>query len=141
MSDTKPIMLYFGPWDRAGHYFHWENGCSAQPFRVAARLGGRGIPESFPWQDWEVDGKLQPGHIPSKSQYQRSRPEIEGEAHLHHKNGWTALAFWDRSVDHRGASNSTYFAEGTFTFDDMVAMAKERFAERWNKMRFEVVLV
>jgi len=41
-------------------------------------------------------------------------------------------------VDERGACNSNYFAEGTFTFEQMVEMAKTRFAHRWNKMKFEV---
>ena len=65
--------------------------------------------------------------------------EIQGHAIIHHRNGWTALALWDRSVDTRGACNSTYFAEGTFTFDEMVDMAKTRFSYRWNKMKFAVV--
>lgn len=48
---------------------------------------------------------------------------------------------WDRSVDKRGACNSNYFAEGDFTFEQMVTMAKARFAPRWDKMKFEVRLV
>jgi hypothetical protein len=68
----------------------------------------------------------------------RPEQEIEGEALVHHKDGWTALAFWDRTVDKRGACCSVYLAEGIFTFEQMVEMAKERFSHRWNKMNFEV---
>lgn len=59
---------------------------------------------------------------------------------IHRRDGWTALSFWDRSIDKRGACNSNYFAEGTFTFEEMVALAKERFPDRWACMKFEVHL-
>jgi len=127
-------MFYFGPWDGAGHYLHDERG-----HHIWGEAKG-----SLPWGD-EADGNLQP-HFDNcarkRSSYKRycscgSGPE--GVAIIHHKNGWTALSFWDRSVDTRGNCNSTYFAEGTFTFDEMVVMAKERFAYRWNKMPFQVV--
>lgn len=127
----KPPMFYFGPWDRAGHFLHDEHGRTIYDQRG-----------TLPWGD-EADGGLQP-HFENcrRSQYSRycdcgSGPE--GHALIHHKNGWTALSFWDRSVDTRGACNSTYFAEGTFTFIEMARMAKERFAERWNKHKFVVV--
>ena len=124
MSEQKPTMLYFGPWAEPGHFLFREGG---QYFRGKLPLG-------FPWDPWSstsgIDGQLQP---PSGEQE-------EGAALLHHKDGWTALSFWDRSVDKRGGCNSTYFAEGTFTFEQMVHMAKTRFSERWDKMRFEVWL-
>lgn len=91
----------------------------------------------LPWKD--IDGVLQPGCREERGHWvHHGVPEVEGEALLHHKDGWTAISFWDRSVDKRGACNSTYFAEGTFTFDEMVEMAKARFSERWNRMAFEV---
>jgi len=128
-------MFYFGPWDEAGHYFFDERG---------SYQSTDSIPR-FPF-DHEagkvyVDGALQPGCPDSGDRLCRqTRPEIEGEAALHHIQGWTALCFWDRSVDERGACNSNYFAEGTFTFDQMVEMAKTRFAHRWDKMNFTVHL-
>ena len=30
-------------------------------------------------------------------------PQTQGEALLYHKQGWTAISFWDRSVDERGS--------------------------------------
>lgn len=128
-------MFYFGPWERAGHYLHDERGSHIWRERDYPTL---------PWGD-ETDGGLQPHFedcAKKRSSYNRycNCPRgPEGVALIHHKNGWTALSFWDRSVDTRGACNSTYFAEGTFTFDEMVAMAKGRFAKRWNKMPFQVV--
>lgn len=130
----SPKMFYFGPWDQSGHYL-----CDEHGRRV--RLEHRG---AFPWNENGVtgmpmiDGALQP-RKPSEYRHSKGEELPQGVAALHYLNGWTALCFWDRSVDKRGACNSNYFAEGIFTFDEMVAMAKTRFAYRWNKMAFEVV--
>ena len=133
----SPMMLYFGPWDTPGHYLYWEDGRSERPERV----GGRERPRDFPWNEdsseYGIDGQLQPGCY-RKNGHWRHGTENQGEAKLYHKQGWTALSFWDRSVDPRGACNSTYFARGDFSFDQMVEMAKTRFAHRWNKMNFDV---
>ncbi len=116
---SEPRMFYFGPWSSPGHFVFCEDGRTAD--EVA-----RGI---IPWHPGQMDGPLQP-HTDSYEQ--------EGLALIHHRDGWTALAFWDRSIDTRHGCNSTYLAKGDFTFTEMVEMAKERFAERWNKMKFEV---
>lgn len=112
-------MYYYGPLRQTGHYFFSDDGCS----RHAAV-------DETPWR-YEVDGGLAPNGP--------SGPE--GIALLHKKDGWTAISFWDRTVDTRPGSCSTYLAEGDFTFEQMVEMAKTRFAERWNRMKFEVRLV
>ena len=115
MSATDK-MIYFGPWDRPGHYFRSEDGRSSLDRH------------SNPW-GYNLDGRLQP-----QGEYQHK----DGAAYLHHKDGWTALAFWDTSVDERTASVSVYLLPGTHTFDEMVEQAKARFRSRWNKMKFQV---
>jgi hypothetical protein len=133
---TQPKMFYFGPWDGPGHYLVNESGHSV-------RDKDRG---TFPWNEWgeggkpTIDGRLQPRE-PKLYSYDKGAELPQGIAALHHLDGWTALCFWDRSVDTRGACNSNYFAEGIFTFEEMVEIAKTRFVYRWNKMNFEVRLV
>jgi hypothetical protein len=122
-----PKMLYFGALGDLGHYFYSQEG---------GRIHDYPHPD-VPWK--EVDGGLCPGSVPG-DHYSRSCPEVVGEALLHHKDGWTALSFWDRTIDTRPASNSNFFAEGTFTFEEMVELAKTRFPERWSRMKFEVRL-
>lgn len=120
-------IYYFGPLKESGHHFFRPDGYMARGEEV----------DSIPWQDFEVDGKLPPyGDI----RYREPQMELEGVARIHFKNGWTALSFWDRTIDKRYASSSTYLAEGTFTFEEIAALAKERFPERWGKMAFEVKL-
>lgn len=119
-------MFYFGPWDQAGHHMRAE---SHPPRDLEESRAISHFTRTNPW-GVKIDGGLCP-------------PQSfgEGRARLHHKDGWTAVAFWDRTVDTRPGSNSAYLAEGTFTFEEMVEMAKTRFAARWNKMAFEVSLV
>lgn len=127
-------MFYFGPWDRPGHYLFDERGYSV-------RNSDRG---GLPWHETGycnkpmIDGHLQP-RGPKSYPYDKGTELPQGVAALHHLNGWTALSFWDRSVDARGGCNSTYFAEGNFTFKEMVELSSTRFAYRWNKMAFQVV--
>lgn len=128
----KLMMLYFGPYKEPGHFMFYENGRQV-PYSLADTI--------CPWSSYDIDGPLQPGAPdPNDRLRRRTRPMKEGEAALHHKDGWTALSIWDFSVDTRHGCNSTYIAQGTFTFEEMVEMAKTRFAERWNKMKCEVRL-
>lgn len=124
-----PKMYYFGPYNQAGHFFFGPRGSYVS----------RQETECIPWKDYEIDGKLQPGCFEERGHWSVKGPEIEGQALLWTKNGWTAISFWDRSVDTRGRCNSTFIAEGTFTFEEMVEWSKLVFPDRWARMKFEVV--
>jgi len=65
--------------------------------------------------------------------------QIEGKALIHYKDGWTALSFWDRSVDMRGNSNSNFLADGKFTFEQMVEFAYQNFPEVTRRYKFSIV--
>jgi len=60
-------------------------------------------------------------------------PQRQGLAKLHHKDGWTAIGFWDRTGDTRGNSNSNFIARGTHTFDEMVKLAAEAYPLLWKR--------
>lgn len=124
---SKPVMFYYGPWDRPGHFLFDEAG---------SKVGHNHLPWGY-----SIDGALQPGCYLDRCRWDHRGPQNEGEALLHHKEGWTALCFWDRSVDERMGCNSNYFAKGIFTFEEMVEMSRVRFAARWNVMKFKVTLM
>lgn len=128
---TNPRFYYFGPLERPGHFMHNEFGHSVLNEEE----------KSIPWQGFDIDGKLQPGCYLERGYWECRGPQIEGEALIHYKSGWTAISFWDRTIDGRYGCNSTFIAEGIFNFEQMVEMAKTRFAQRWNKMKFQVKLV
>jgi hypothetical protein len=120
-------VYYFGCIDQSGHYMNSSTGR-----QISYRDVG-------PWTK-DIDSGLCPGdrsrHSPDVSRAQ----QIEGHAALHHKDGWSALSFWDRSVDTRYGCNSNFLAEGTFSFTDMVALAKAKFPNVWNRFKFSVTL-
>lgn len=133
MTDSaQPQMFYFGPWSESGHFLHDESG-------RLVRDAQRG---DFPWSEGEIDSQLQPHRDGcNKRSYCGCGSLPEGQALLYKKDGWTALCFWDRSVDKRPGCNSNYFARGDFTFAEMVEISKARFAYRWNRMNFAVTEV
>jgi hypothetical protein len=114
---------YFGCWGNAGHYLF-------DPDRRSTRYTDKMVP----WE--QIDSVLCYGH---RGPYQNG-PQVQGLALLHHRDGWTALSFWDRTVDKRGGSNSNFFVEGTLSFDEIVLVAKERFPSIWERFTFKVEL-
>lgn len=69
------------------------------------------------------------------------RDETEGRALLTRRNGWTVVAFWDRSVDRRGACNSAFIVRGEMTFEQATRVARHRWPDVWARFTFEVVEV
>lgn len=125
-----PPIFYFGPLREPGHFLFDKNGVLVS-YEDAARLG-------IPWSAYgtDIDGVLQPG---CKDKGPGApRPRVEGEALLHHKDGWTALSFWDSSVDSRPGCNSTFIAKGHFTAAQMIGLAKSSFPDRCAKMKFQI---
>lgn len=97
-------MFYFGCVGDVGHYLWDEN---LRQLRWS---------DSLPWRIQEVDGVM-----PPQETYQ------QGLARMLYKGCWTAMAFWDRTVDTRPGGNSVFLADGTFTFDEMVQLAIRTF--------------
>lgn len=123
-------MVYLGPLKESEHYMFYESG-EKVPYPEGDKL--------TPWGD-RIDGTLQPGMTLWRDHWVQRGSFQQGEAVIHHKDDWTALSFWDSTIDTRPGCSSTYIAKGTFTFEQMVEMAKTRFSERWNKMKFPVKL-
>ena len=124
-------VLYFGAYEHVGHYLRGPDG---RMFTA----------ELSPAPMWHIDGNYCPGRIPGTPQWKRrTRPEVEGEARLTHESDMTILGIWDRSVDKRPGSHSTYIALGTHDFETMRRLCAETYPERWKKLadRVEIKLV
>lgn len=89
--------LYFGCWDRAGHYLHERGGLTIADRRAAA----------LPWRDALLDGGLLENAGLPEPPDGRVFWTCGGRAVL-----WHAFCWWDRSVDHRGKSNSGFYVRG-----------------------------
>jgi hypothetical protein len=118
-------VYYFGCIDTTGHYMHPSTPAQTLEERRAVSE----LIYTNPWRA-NIDSGLCP-----------VGPEIEGLAVLRQKDGWTVLSFWDRSVDHRGKSNSNFLAQGIFTFDEMIGLAQEHFPQVMKRLGFVITQV
>jgi len=84
---------YFGPVDRAGHYFWTTTGQ-----RLISTLPSD---LDLPWE--QIDGTL----LPKDSQEQ-------GYGQFHIKSPWVALSIHDYTEDPRPGSHSTFFLRGGY---------------------------
>ena len=109
-------FYYFGCIGCAGHYL-WD---------IDERWVATHWKEATPW-GYDLDSKL---CIEGQ--------QTEGIATLNHKDGWTAISFWDRSVDGRNGCNSTFIAEGTFSFTEMMGFAKQYYPKILDRFNFDV---
>lgn len=106
MTDhSKEPIVYCGCWGRIGHYTWLPNG-RRRPREADGDYVG-------PWRYLD-SRKLNPGGK-------------HGDALLTWEDGWTALGITDNSVDHRGASHSTFAMPGLLDFDAALALAREHF--------------
>jgi len=118
-------VFYFGCIDRAGHFLWAPDGSRPRPFGHRDSLGER-----------HLDGGFCPG---AEAPFYRDPLNVpQGAAALHLVGAWTVLSFWDRSVDGRPGSHSTYVLLGALTFNDAVARAKTAFPNVWKRYGFAV---
>lgn len=86
-------------------------------------------PGEIPW-GYSLDGGL----LKHKSLKQ-------GQAVTERRDGWTALSFWDYSVDSRPGSSSTFVFDALLGSEEALAAARENFPAVFERFEFEVVLV
>ena len=108
---------YFGCWGDSGHFMFNRDGETAERNARAILPPPLRVP----------DATLTP-----------KGPQIQGVALLHHVEGWTAISFWDRSVDSRPGSNSTFILRGTLTWDEVIEQSRAAFPSVWARFKFEV---
>lgn len=113
--NPQPIDLYFGCWGEAGHYL-WT-----PDHRSEHRVTNFDLNRLF-------RGEIDSGFCPKLDD------QPQGVAALHHaRDGnardYTALAFWDRTGDSRGNSNSCFIFDGTLTAEEVLARARKVFPE------------
>jgi hypothetical protein len=123
IEDLRNRALYFGCWGREpGHFFRSANG---------QRLGYyEQVVKELPFDG--VDNKL----TPQKGELGR---EVQGAAKLTVKGGWTALAFADRSVDTRGASNAAFIFHAELNFEQALEAARALFPPFFERIDYDIV--
>ena len=120
----KGRVFYFGCEHGYGHRMACRPHANGQDEQLALSH----FVDSNPWGPKVDAGLCPPG------------PQTEGVTRLHHKDGWTALAFWDRSVDHREGSNSVFLVWGTLTVGGVLQQARAAFPKVFARFRFPVTV-
>lgn len=54
-------------------------------------------------------------------------------------DGWSALAFWDRSGDGRPGSNSVFFCHALVSPEELLGLAREQWPSVFDRPRFPVL--
>lgn len=121
-------VYFFGCWGAVGHHL-WV------PRHAFASLTEE---ERIPWALHTLDSGLCHGKRDKYGNTVDSSEEREGRAALHHKDGWTALSWWDRSVDNRYGCNASVIAKGTFTVKEMLALGREHFPSVFQRFAYEI---
>ncbi len=127
MVDGGAEVYYFGRWGGPGHYLWSPSG----------RSSGHEVERRIPWPCAEFDGRLAGDPVledPRQRGHWATEHQPEGHARLHHRGGWTALSFWDRSGDQRHGSSSTLVARGEFTAAEMAALFERAFPAVWRRI-------
>lgn len=119
-------MFYFGCYKEAGHYL-WKTHQNGTIVRV--NESSKDFPSDFPIQYRALDSCLL-GYT----------KQIEGKGTLNHINGWTILAFWDRSEDKRFNSNSAFILKGVYNLDEIKELAYKHFASICKRFNFNIEL-
>jgi hypothetical protein len=122
INNAAKHVIYYGCWSQPGH-FCWKP-------------DGRWTANQHP-SPWDNFYALCPGYVDTYNM----GAQAQGEAALHHKEGWTALAFWDRSVDQRFNCVSVFMMYGTLTGPDAIAAARAAFPTIWARYKFQVRIV
>ncbi len=108
---------YYGCYSHVGHRMHDRDSYPDWDFL-----------KNNPW-GIGVDGDLCPDN-----------KQIQGQACVHHKDGWTALAFWDRSIDSNPGSISVFILSGTHDFSIMVEKFKRLYPAIVGRFTFPITL-
>lgn len=66
--------------------------------------------------------------------FPRGADDAQGRSFIHFVDGWTIIAWWDRSEDTRRGSNAVFFVRGRHPWAVAVAQAREAFPRELARM-------
>lgn len=132
--------FYFGCWREPGRRL-WHPASDGTPMQMYDRgeserrllglpsaMRGGPTPGEIPW-GYSLDGGLLKGkRLP------------EGAAVVEHRDNWTALSFWDCSVDSRPGSCSSFVFDALLSPEEALAAARASFPPIFERFEFEVQL-
>lgn len=113
--NENPEILYFGRIGSSGHHLHSK--------RTKIRY------EETPWGMALDTGILKADNIPDV---------VDGKTVIHWKDGWTIIAFWDRSGDSRPGSNSAFIVRQEMNSEKLLLLAQQQWPEIFSRLEFPI---
>ena len=101
------------------------------------RVGHRAYDKNMTSTYLRVDSKLQWVQMADGLLAPRDSTK-QGIAVFHFIHGYSIISFWDRSINKRGGSSSTFFIKGEFTFEETLEGAKNIFPSIFERFEFEI---
>lgn len=131
LLNGPPDKIYFfghaGEHDHSGHQIYWR------PFHSLSRSDMQ--VNGVPWSLGELDGQLAPVLNPWCKDHYRRQECPQGVTSVTYKKGWTALSFWDRTGDSRGASNSTFLINRPVDFKEGIELAQASWPQLFKRFQ------
>lgn len=125
-----PKVYYFGcakPFASDGHQLYWR------PFYSLSRT--EMVTNKVPWTLADLDGSLAPIKNPWTNDSYKRQECSQGITSVTYKNGWTALSFWDRTGDERGASNSSFLIDRIVDFKEGIELAQASWPQLFKRFQ------
>lgn len=113
-------MFYFGTNGSPGHYLYNSNMTRTRSFDF----------KEIPW-----GVKIDTGLL------DKTKSQVNGQGVLAHKDGWTALSFWNRIDDKRSGCNSAFIVDREATFDEMVHLARTFFPQIMERLHVAGIII
>jgi hypothetical protein len=107
----KPKIWFNGCRMQSGHFLHGPKSDALDYTTIGHTLG------KWPDGGFAPCDRLTGGY------------EVEHKAMITWTKGYTVVAFWDRSIDRRHASNSCFIADQILSFSEMIPFCEEAFPE------------
>ena len=141
------MILFHGCWTTpegrsdSGHYWAGPGGLDVR-YSMRRKVGNRLVDNPYRYVPWghAVDGELAPygdalyreGIVAlSQCGNQLGRPEEEW---------WTAISWWDNSVDSRQPANATFVVDARCDAGSLLAQARTSFPQIFARFKYELVL-
>lgn len=122
---SKGKLYYFGCWGSVGHYLR---DCQART------IGDSVVPFAH------LDGVHCPGATLIRGRWETPLgAQDQGHAALLHAHGWIVLGIWDRTLDSRYGSHSTFLYDGAhdnraMLRDELMTLCERRYPAVWARI-------
>jgi hypothetical protein len=136
------VILFYGCWtspggaSNSGHYFF---GVESGPYSMRRRHDGRIVDDPAHYVPWglKVDGGLAPRGGPNGIAALSQCVTRMGDPD---EQWWSALSWWDNSVDTRAGSSATFLVDRRCGPIELVEEAKKAFPQIFARFKYELVL-